>query len=60
MAAVYIAIIVVISVQTYWISRSLGRAERRLGSFEDRMHSDLRAHAEAIADLRECVARLEA
>jgi hypothetical protein len=59
--AAYTAIIVVvIGIQTYWISRSLGRVGSRLDGFEDRMHSDLQAHTQAITDLRERVARLEA
>lgn len=60
----------VIGLQTFWISRSLGRletgqdtlAERldgRIDSFQAEMHRDLTTHSEAIADLRERVARLE-
>ena len=56
-----------IGLQTFWISRSLGRLEvgvdsvdARLDAFRAEVHRDMTTHTEAIADLRERVARLEA
>lgn len=60
-AAFYTAVVgTLIGLQTFWISRSLGSLEGRLNSFREEVHRDMTTHTEAIADLRERVARLEA
>lgn len=66
--AVYAALtLAAIGLQTFWISRSIGKVEDRIESVDDRLeafkvehHRDMQAHTEAISDLRERVARLEA
>lgn len=61
MSALYTAIIVaVIGVQTFWISRAIGRVETGLDDFKAESHRDVQAHTEMIAGLRERVSRLEA
>jgi hypothetical protein len=52
-------IVAVIGLQTFWISRSLDRLEGRLDSFRAENHADMATHTNAIADLRERVARIE-
>jgi hypothetical protein len=48
-----------IGIQTLWINRSLTRLESGVDDFRSELHRDLTTHTEAIADLRERVARLE-
>lgn len=63
----YAAVIVaVIALQTFWISRAIGKVEDRIESVDDRLeafrtenHRDMQAHTEAITNLRERVTRLE-
>ena len=50
---------ILIGLQTFWVSRSLGRLETSLDDFRAEVHRDLTTHTEAITDLRERVARLE-
>lgn len=67
MTAGYVALIVaVIGLQTFWISRAIGKVEDRVDGVDSRLelfrtenHRDMQAHTEAITDLRERVARLE-
>jgi len=55
-----------IGIQTFWISRSIGRVEAsvddvrvELRGFKTEVHADMQAHTTAITDLRERVAKLE-
>lgn len=67
MTPVYAALIVaVIGLQTFWISRAVGKVEDRVGdvrgdlrAFQTENHRDMQSHTEVITDLRERVARLE-
>ena len=59
-------ILAAIGIQTFWISRSIGKVEDAvdevksdLRAFKSENHGDMHAHTEAITSLRERVARLE-
>ena len=56
----------VAGLQSFWMNRSLGRVEASVdglrtefGAFRAEIHRDLTTHTNAIADLRERMARVE-